>query len=107
MSFPLDGAPEDLRKLMADIGPRWAQDRERSLNTAGSVSPKLASPSVSSNEKRSRIYAYRGAGRSGYIRHSCRSGLQHAESDAFKRGIPERQDGQIAGDSAQHAHVDR
>lgn len=29
MSFPLDGAPEDLRKLMADIGPRWAQDHRR------------------------------------------------------------------------------
>jgi acetyl esterase/lipase len=29
MPFPLEEAPEDLRKLMAEIGPRWAQDHRR------------------------------------------------------------------------------
>ena len=29
MAFPLDDAPEDVRKLMAEIGPRWAQDHRR------------------------------------------------------------------------------
>jgi acetyl esterase len=29
MRFPLDEAPEAVRKLMAEIGPRWAQDHRR------------------------------------------------------------------------------
>lgn len=29
MPLPLDEGPEDLRKLMAEIGPRWAQDPRR------------------------------------------------------------------------------
>jgi len=29
MPFPLEEAPEALRKLMAEIGPRWAQDQRR------------------------------------------------------------------------------